>query len=385
MTERSAGKGSAVPRDVAGLAAGRSRRQNSQRGSALILVTGSIALLIAFAIIAIDVPILLTTKGQLQSAADAAALAGASGLLAGSRDLAIQRAIEFASYNDALQETRVSVVITEADISFPAADIIRVQTHRTEGTGDALRTYFRRLVDPLNGNRADVTAVAEAQWYDVCGAKCLKPWAVPDRWDDTNANGVYDAGEPYEPGVTSYLAPRDVGTTITLKAGSPQDAIAPGNFFPVCYPPLDFPGGEPETGGDTYREWIAGCTPYTVGPGDRLLVQPGNMVGPTRQGFEDLIALDPNARWDVGTQTVTGSAWGMSPRIALVPFFDPTQPPTGGRDWVRITRVGVLFIEQMLGNEVRGRFMTINVPGIMCPPGSPGSMGAMVKGITLIQ
>ena len=385
MTESSAGKRPASLRDVARLASGPSHRRDSQRGSALLLVTGSIAVLMAFAIIAIDMPILLTTKGQLQSAADAAALAGASGLLQGSQQLAIERAIEFAGYNDALQDLRQSVVITAEDISFPQADIIRVQTHRTEETGDALRTYFRRLVDPFNGNTADVTAVAEAQAFDVCGTKCLKPWAVPDRWDDANANGAYDAGENYEAGVTSYLAPRDVGATITLKIGNPQDAIAPGQFFPTCYPPLDFPGGAPETGADVYREWIAGCEPYTISPGDRLLMQPGNMVGPTRQGMEDLVSQDPGARWDAGTRTVQGSAWGMSPRIALVPFFDPTQPPTSGRNWVRITRIGVLFIEQIVGNEVRGRFMTINVPGIPCPPGTPGSIGAMVRGISLIQ
>ena len=34
--------------------------------------------------------------------------------------------------------------------------------------------------------------------------------------------------------------------------------------------------------------------------GDLLLMEPGNMVGPTTQGIEDLIAQDPDAYWDTG-------------------------------------------------------------------------------------
>jgi Flp pilus assembly protein TadG len=368
-----------------GSAARTDERQLAERGSALIMVTVAITVLIAFAIIAIDGPILMTTKGQLQAAADAAALAGASGLLDGSRDVAIDRAIQFAALNNAVENTLQPVVIGPEDVTFPQADIIRVQTHRTQAKGDALRTYFMRLVVPMHTNTADVTAVAEAQWYDICGTRCMKPWCVPDRWEDANGNGTYDAGEVYQAGVTSYMAPRDVGLSITLKVGNPQDAIAPGQFFPVCYPPMDYPGESPLTGSSWYRTFIAECEPYSVGPGDRLLMQPGNMVGPTRAGMQDLTAQDPGAYWDTGRRTVRGSTWGMSPRIVLVPFFDPTQPPGPGRDWVRVTRVGVLFIESIAGNEVHGRFMTINTPGIPCPPGSPGAAGAMVKGISLIH
>jgi hypothetical protein len=276
-------------------------------------------------------------------------------------------------------------VITPEDVTFPESDVIRVQTHRTQETGDALRTYFRRLVDPLHSNTADVTAVAEARIFDICGTKCLKPWGLPDRWDDRNHNGVYDHGEYYEAGVTSYQAPGDIGRTLTLKVGNPQSTITPGQFMPVCYPPLGSPEGAPESGGDAYREWIAGCEPYTVGVGDRLQLEPGNMVGPTSQGVEELIALDPGAYWHNGSETIRGSAYGLSPRIAFVPLIDPTMPPTPGRNWVRVARIGVLFIERISGNDVIGRFISINVPGIPCPPGSPGTAGALIRGISLIQ
>ena len=36
-------------------------------------------------------------------------------------------------------------------------------------------------------------------------------------------------------------------------------------------------------------------------------------------------------RWDEATDTVMGSDWGLSPRVAKVAFYDPTRPPDPGR------------------------------------------------------
>ncbi len=354
------------------------------RGSALLMVTVAIAALMSFAIIAIDGAVLMTTKGQLQSAADAAALAGASGLLEGDQALAIDRAVAFAGFNRAVQDTMHDVSITPDDVSFPQAEHIRVVTHRTEATGDALRTYFRRIVNPLRPNTADVTAVAEAWCFDVCTTQCLKPWSIPDRWDDANANNAYDAGETYDPDVTGYRAPGDIGLSIVLKVGNPQQSIAPGQFFPVRYPPIGYPGENPLSGAEWYRTWISECEPYPVGPGDQLRTESGNMVGPTRQGIDNLIALDPSASWNAADHTVENSDYGLSPRIVLVPFFDPRQPPTSGASLVTVTRVGAFFIEgQNNQGDVVGRFMQITTSGAPCPNGGNGS--ALVRGIGLIE
>jgi hypothetical protein len=348
------------------------------------MVTVAIAALMSFAIIAIDGAVLMTTKGQLQSAADAAALAGVSGLLEGDQTLAVGRAIDFAGFNRAVQDTMRSVTITPADVSFPDAETIRVRTHRTTATGDPLRTYFRKLVNPFRPNTADVTATAEAWWFDVCSSECLKPWAIPDRFDDANSNGIFDTGDSYDPDVTGYQAPGDIGLQIVLKMGNPQQAVTPGHFFPVDFPPLDYPGENPLTGGDWYRTWIYDCNPYLVGPGDRLQLEPGNMSGPTKQGVEELVALDPNARWDAGSQTVVNSDYGFSPRIILVPFFDPTYDSKSGRNWVRISNVGAFFIEGINSQgDVTGRFMKVTAQGMPCPGGGDGS--SLIKGIALIE
>lgn len=355
----------------------------NEKGSVIIMGAVAIVAMFAFAVLAIDGAIMMTTKNQLQAAADAAALAGATGLIEGSQATAINRAIRVASYNDAVQDVRRPVVIGPGDVSFPDPATIRVQTHRTSATGDPLRTYFLRVLRPGGNNETDVTAVAAARIYNACSADCVKPWAIPDRWDDLNANGALDPGELYDPDVTGYRVPVDVGQNVVLKVGSPSSSMAPGQFYPVDLPPLDCDCGvDPETGGNQYSWNIANCNPYEVSPGDRLQLEPGNMVGPTRHGMDDLIALDPNAYWDSTNETVAGSAWGMSPRIVLVPMFDPRLPPDSGRNWVSVVKIAAFFIESVgPGSEVRGRFIKVTVDGDPCEGVGP----SFIQGIALVE
>jgi len=361
------------------------RIPRNERGSALIMVAVALAAILAIAAISIDAAVMVTTRTQLQNAADAAALAGASAMIdtPGDQTEATNRAVNFAALNTAQRTgARSAVVITPADVTFPQSDVIRVTTHRTQSTGDALSVFFRKVVDPASNNQADVTAVAAAQAYDVCGSRCLKPWGIPDRWQDDNANNQVDAGELYDPQITGYQAPADIGLSVTLKVGNPQQTMTPGTFYPVNYPPLN-QSQSPLTGANYYRQWIADCSPYLVGIGDQLQVEPGNMVGPTRQGMDELIALDPSATWDSTTNTVINSAYGKSPRIALVPLFDPTLAPNSGRNYVTVTQVGAFFIEQTgPGGEVTGRFLDYTAPGVPC---GTGLGSGLVKGLSLVE
>jgi hypothetical protein len=96
---------------------------------------------------------------------------------------------------------------------------------------------------------------------------------------------------------------------ITLKANN-DTKIAPSFYYPWA-----MAGG---TGADWYRENIANCNIDVMGFGQTYTPEPGNMVGPTTQGMDDLIAKDPYATWDEDTNSVKGSnaqAGKASPRL----------------------------------------------------------------------
>ena len=117
--------------------------------------------------------------------------------------------------------------------------------------------------------------------------------------------------------------------------------------------------------------------------GDILSTEPGNMVGPTSQGMDDLIALDPDAYWDNSTQSVQNSEFGVSPRIVLIPLHDPRYKIERGRTELRVTKVAAFFMERMQGKEVVGRFIKVRGPGDPCPAGV--GAGSFVSNLSLIQ
>ncbi len=384
-----------------------------ERGASMIMVAVAMVMIFAFAVLAIDLSLIQLAKTQLQNAADAAALAGALVLYTsgGDQGAATAEAMRVAGLNVAVQDTQTSVIIYPEDVTFPGSDSITVTTHRTEATGDPVAQYFLRVLDPLLTNEGNVTARATATIWCISGTDCLRPFCPPDRWDDadndsiwdpaeeyadTNGNGAYDEGEPftdangngdwddaefYDPLITGYKAPEDVGTQITLKLRSSSRSPRMGWYYAVDFGPINT--GDPETGGDAYRHWIRpGCDPYkdedrTVRIGDQLQIEPGNMVGPTAQGLQDLIDLDPTAEWDPVTGTVINSAFASSPRIIKACAFDPTlgvQTDVEGRDYLTVSKLMVLFVEQHVGGgEVVGRFMKIATEGVPDPDCSSGS------------
>ncbi len=357
-------------------------RDQGRRGATAIFVMVSIFVIFGFAVLSIDVGMLALTRTQLQTAADAAALAGVLGYgeSGGDSDVASAAAIDIAGANMAyvasagpIGNTLSSVAISAGDVTFPEENQVQVVTHRTQATSDPLRTYFLRALDFDSDGETSITATAIAQFEWICGAGCIKPWSPPDRWFDADGDGTYNPdsltnpGEYYDPVTTGYNAPADVGFQITLHlANGNNDGFGQSWYYSVNYPPIN--KGNPMTGGNVYRDWITGCVDPTimVEPGDTLRIEPGMMVGPTRQGVAELIALDPNAQWDAASGTVINSAYPTSPRIIKACLFDPNVGvvhPTGGPGHVVVIKILALFIEQLQGNSTLiGRFMQTTTP-----------------------
>ena len=267
--------------------------------------------------------------------------------------------------------------VTDADVTFPACPptpgmgedtCVKVDVFRNQRAGgNPLPTYLAKV---FGMTEQGVRATATARILTGDSATCVKPWAMPDKWNDLvdtpqdnawtpdddfnryvqngqNAGDMLDPADVYvAPGIeghTGFSVETDYGTPVTLKHGNPQQAIRPGFFFPVVINPVEGPGGA------NYEANIATCDPTVISPGMSLTVEPGNMVGPTSHGVGDLIAQDPYATWSptanggrgapVGGCMAAGTC-GISPRYVAVAVFNPeiTMPPgpaAAPRSWSR--------------------------------------------------
>ncbi len=310
-----------------------------EEGNALVLIALALVTILGFSALAIDIGVMLTARTQLQDAVDAAALAGASGLLFSQAE-ATNRAIALAGLNDCINQP---VVINAANVTFPTAGRVQVQASRL------LNLFFARV---LGINTANITATAAAELRTFSGSDGQKPLAVPD---------------------LGYV----LGQQVVLKSGT--SGTPPSFYNAVDYPPVN--KGNPVSGANEYRENLINGSTMAIEIGDILQVEPGNMVGPTKQAVDNLISQDPNAYWD-GTkgQVVHSNYPGYSsPRIIKIPMYDPNYPPKSGRSTITVVRLGAFFLEGMQGKDVVGRFMKITTSGIWGPGPS------MLYGMKLVQ
>jgi hypothetical protein len=166
-----------------------------ERGNALIMVALSFAVLAAFGVLTIDIGRILVTRTQLQNAADAGALAGASlfcenqGLI-NVTDADIQNRVRLVGgANKALEEGAEFVTIENDQIVITRDLALGTGTVEVNTLSNTSQ-YFLGVVDiaaKLAGpkiTQALVRASATAMCGATCNVSCVKPWSPPDRWDD---------------------------------------------------------------------------------------------------------------------------------------------------------------------------------------------------------
>jgi len=239
---------------------------SDERGSVTVMVALTMTSLIALMALGIDLGALFNARSEAQRAADAAALAGASAFLEHQQQnahrIATERAIDFATSNDIRGRP-----IAPEDVTITVnldSSTVRAQVRR-----DGVPTWFARV---FGVDAVDVGAEATA-WAGPAGAaQCVKPFAVPDLWDerthDLNQNRIWDEGERwrYDPAsgdrYAAYSGPggggdetgygstwrdgfadaqgrtyvRDYGRRITIKVTNPADVSTPSFFLPWVLP-----------------------------------------------------------------------------------------------------------------------------------------------------
>jgi hypothetical protein len=365
------------------------------RGQVLLVFVTALLGLLGIAALGIDVGYMYTVRHELQRSTDAGALAGASAFFDGSWSDAAIRAVADARARAFASKDKVAASALspggEISIAFPSAGRVRVDASRT------VPLFFSRL---FLGPTKTITAysVAEASVVDT-NVKGLKPWGIPFPWEDTNGNDLFDPGETVHrdcpEGVVDpsrYFCP---GTRVILKIGTPKNS--PKN-------PKDLPSLQQEsghffalaldgTGGSVYRDTIANgsTTPVTVG--DAVSLEPGNMVGPTRQGTDALIDADSNSQWNDAAglpesnlyHAVDGS-WMNSPRVIRIPIYDPEVALNNGRTDMVIAGFGGFWIESIENHQgtVIGRYIPMRAFGQAGPAAGP-TAGPVLKILRLVE
>jgi hypothetical protein len=221
-------------------------------------------------------------------------------------------------------------------------------------------------------------------------------WDDAEPYQDLNGNGGYDPGEPftdengnlvwddaefYDPDITGYKVPDDIGDTVTFRLQDATAALGMFWYYTVCYGPINT--GDPVfTGTVSVSRWISGeCEPFIVSIGDWLQVEPGNFSNPTSKALDILWEQDPDAYWDEATSTVVSPYGNKSPRIIKAPAFDPTlglRSDATGRKYLTVSRILVLFLDEpheIVGSAdllLKGRFMKTLTEGVPDPNGCSG-------------
>ena len=396
----------------------------NERGATFVFFVALTIGLLSLAALAADVGMLYTARSEAQRTAESAALAGAGEYMKPeipdqadvdsiARDFAARNYVghDFVVGDD---EDQVQVEIDE--------DAMRV---RVTVAGTA-RLLFARI---FGRAQMPVSAVAAARVVNGGGAKCVKPFALPDLWQELspgadNGNQVYEPGENwiYEPGVDhykrwsnppqddppgiqtgygsslrdgagspSYIA--DQGRRMLIKAGQPNNTgtyevptnITPGIFFPFVLPedpPADADCGLGGNGGipgaSAYSKNICSCNPSVIEVDQEYDLKTGNMVGPTKAGIEDLMALDPRPASEIWEEIEAGDY--SSDRIIKVVLYDPDAVAKSGKQAIKVNNIALLFVEAYENStkNITGRF-------VKYAEGSHAGGGSTVRWLQLVE
>jgi Flp pilus assembly protein TadG len=333
--------------------------RSRERGVVLLWTAFFLMLMLGFVALGIDVAKVMATRTQLQNAADAAALAGASSINYSTGalmpDTAIARAQAVAGKNAAYTNAAVPVQLLAGDVSFPAADEVKVIVRRDPSAGGSMVTHMAQV---LGIKSIEVTATATAKVEPAGSVLC----------------GIVPLGISPPPGETFQT-----GCSPGYKLKLPGGSGSVGNYMPVTLPMCnDGPcAGLGPTGANAYQCMLERGYCCEIVPGTVTNTQPGNMSGPTRSAIDFRFDNDTDQRQGICYSQYRGN----NQRIVTVPV---TSPMGNGSSPVTITGFATFFIKNRPGSGIAstidGEFIYMTVPG-----GGGGSNSNTAFAIRLIK
>lgn len=326
-------------------------RRSDQRGVAIIWMAFFLLVMLGFVALGVDIAKLMATRSQLQNAADAAALAGASALdpvtFTIQPGLAKQRALYTATQNRAYQMATTPVQVDTTNDVFVdnVAHTVRVIARR-EG-GSSVIVHFAQVVGIT---ALEVRAEATAK-VDSASSACEKlvPLAVQP-----------DSGVVFTPGCANEYRIKEGG-------GAGFQGQYGGVQFPAC--PEGPCGGMQPSGANTLNCLLANGYSCCIQVGDCLTPKTGNSSGPVKAAIETRFSLDTDQRQGICYESYNGNGW----RVIYVPITGPAGGG-GSSGCYPIQSFGAFFIKNIPGNGnqnfITAEFINAILPG---SPGGPGS------------
>jgi hypothetical protein len=359
-----------------------------------VIVQSALTLLVFLGLSAlvVDYGVVWVSRAQAQNAADAGAIAGATAFAyddtsgsSGAFGFVFENAKKIVDANPVWSEPASLAPLSFGCPAEAAADVpcVKVEVFRDVNSGNPLPTFFRPVFGPVLGIQTqDVRATAIAQVAVGNGTKCLKPWAVPDRWSDVVAPGdvfapgdVYSppvAGDPSDPGTGLRRTDLPLGTTSLTLATNVAGPITPDLLLPLV---LD--------GGNTYDANVLDCNGLLSTFGQRIPVD--DTGAPTLASAEELTTHASCAPGCVP----------LSPRLVALALFDPDDYqimratgwpmcPVPGEPCVKVVNIVGFFIESVSGSQITGH--VTKYPGLVWPtnPTVP-SLSSFLPAITLVR
>jgi len=337
---------------------GQAEKRKRERGSVLATsAIGMLSVLLAIGL-GVDISRLYLSKNELQNAADAAALAGVSGLNGGPAGItdAQNRAIQAMNKYDF---NKTGVNITPANVEF-AVNLNGPYMSADQADDAPKNIRFVRVTTPtlpvgisfaafVLGSTRDLSATATAGLSVPLNVIC--PWLPAFVLDYPN--------DPIKPGGTY---------TFRLESG---DFISPGNYQLLA--PI-------QSGGSGDREGMANGVNWCIAVGTEVETKPGVTSGPIRQGINTRFdnyagGLDPAlsppdtniaesityAQYRDKTVVKAPGHTGVADRrIVFIPIAESL--PGNGRDTIVVARFGVFFLQTSVGGgnggELKAEYIT---------------------------
>lgn len=267
------------------------------------------------------------------------------------------RATLNAARNRAFALGAESLTLLPGDVSFPAANRIRVTVRRSPDAGGSMVTHIAQVLG-LSEIAVSATAVAEAESASsICEG--LVPMAP-----------VEDPAHPFQTGCAHEYQ---------LKVGSGGNQQ--GNFQLLDFPSCDEGPCAGMSGGAAIRCQVANGYSCCIDIGDLVDTQPGNKVGPFSQGLSDRWDRDTDQREGICHEQYTGNGQ----RIVFVPMvrsFD-----VNGKKPVEITGFSAFFLKRQPtgggSQTLTGQFLYMHAPG--GPGGGPAGSTSTLHSIRLVQ